>query len=61
MKIRQTVQTVMKEALGNIVKEKRSSRIGLVIILRGIEEEPNKRLAPCKERVTEHADVGEVK
>ena len=61
IKIRQIVLIRTKEADGLIVRLKRACRIFFVIIFRGTEVEPNKRLAPSKERVTDLESVGEEK
>ena len=59
MKIRQTVLKRTKVAFGLRVKKKSEDKIDYVIIFRGIEGEPKRRLAPSKERVTAREEVGE--
>ena len=59
--MRHTVLKVMKEVEGDEVRENKASRIDFVIIFRGIEGEPKRRLAPSKERLTAREVVGDEK
>ena len=59
MTTRQTVRKVTNDNLGLKVKEIKDCKIDFVMIFRETEGDPNKRLAPSSERVTERVVVGE--
>ena len=52
---------IINEASRRKVKENKEDKMSLVIILRGTEGEPKRRLAPARARVTGCEIVGEVK